>query len=691
MVDKRNASGSQNDVRYDSNDFVQGGGNPNASNSYKLGDSVKSAVSDSDKAWAEKQREQHSKQISECEKILADGSDEAIAHAQNEVDYNTASTELESTKESIEITGADGKKTVVEYTEDQLVEEIKKYQALVDGFANLKRKIVNWVNEKLIGYQNQCTTIYMSNDCVKKIYSYSATEINSKKGDIEKALEETYGSYFRDDYLFGLAPNPAKSYYDKVIDLYNIVITYKTLDENSVKHSITDDGKSFILDETGKKDARSPIRSSLLLNKFGEDLHTYGLCDDQKTAVNEGVKVHVLYSKTLPEWVAKVKTHLVPFAKSSDDYGGNGDGETPNFQIMLKDLMSAQCNIDSSFYERDGTDTFTSDVVKENQNMLDKYNTALTNIRTRLYGIDEDGEPRDKNNPDPNAVYGKYVDAKEKYENDDYSQAEKTMAMAQSGATEMSVLLGDNSYVPPIPPYGDSDGDSDYGDFDSGDSDSDPSDGSPSDEGGNDVPITNDSQGGDAKSTAPLITPQTVLDMLGFINGMKKITRDYPYLIQGISGLDAAYNKNYGIKDPYLGSGDDKITLTCLESLDLRVSSMFNRYFNAVYDRQYRRERVPLNLRRFNCIIYVHDVRNFAMNMMSRISDNKVIELTNMYHSAIEFRFYDCEIVPEETGNIFNDVTNEAPTEMKKTNFSFTYGNCIVNFIPTSMVGAHKK
>ena len=175
---------------------------------------------------------------------------------------------------------------------------------------------------------------------------------------------------------------------------------------------------------------------------------------------------------------------------------------------------------------------------------------------------------------------------------------------------------------------------------------------------------------------------------------MKNMTTKYPYIIQGITGLDTAYNKHYVIKDPYLGSGDDKITLTCLESLDLRVSSMFNRYFNAVYDRQYRRERVPVNLRRFNCIIYVHDVRNFISKMRFNNegklrSYNRVLELTDMYYSVIEFRFYDCEIVPEETGNIFNDVSNEAPSEMKKTNFTFTYGNCVVNFVPQSEVASH--
>jgi hypothetical protein len=195
--------------------------------------------------------------------------------------------------------------------------------------------------------------------------------------------------------------------------------------------------------------------------------------------------------------------------------------------------------------------------------------------------------------------------------------------------------------------------------------------------------------------TKSVVASQTVLDMLGFISGMKKMIMGFPYIIQGITGLDTAYNKHYGIKDPYLGSGEDKITLTCLESLDLRVSSMFNRYFNAVYDRQYRRERVPLNLRRFNCSVYVHDVRNFVSisrlnpDGSQKTSYNRLLELTDMYYSVIEFRFFDCEIVPEETGNIFDNISNEAPSEMKKTNFTFTYGNCVVNFVPQSEVIAH--
>jgi hypothetical protein len=74
-----------------------------------------------------------------------------------------------------------------------------------------------------------------------------------------------------------------------------------------------------------------------------------------------------------------------------------------------------------------------------------------------------------------------------------------------------------------------------------------------------------------------------------------------------------------------------------------------------------------------------------------QLYENRVLELSNMHYSVIEFRFYDCEIVPEETGNIFDSVSNESPSEMKKTNFTFTYGNCVVNFVPPSEVNKKQK
>ena len=181
--------------------------------------------------------------------------------------------------------------------------------------------------------------------------------------------------------------------------------------------------------------------------------------------------------------------------------------------------------------------------------------------------------------------------------------------------------------------------------------------------------------------------PQTVYDMMGFINGMTKIMREYPYVFQSVTGLDEAYKKYFDMKEPFMGLVDGKITINCLEFLDMRVTSMFNKYFNAVYDRQYKRERVPINLRRFNCSIFVHDIRNFKSTLEnSNIAQHgdlsSIVEIALNCFSAVEFKFYDCEILPEETGNLFDNVTNLPNNDMRGTTFTFTYGNCMINFLP---------
>ena len=190
----------------------------------------------------------------------------------------------------------------------------------------------------------------------------------------------------------------------------------------------------------------------------------------------------------------------------------------------------------------------------------------------------------------------------------------------------------------------------------------------------------------------------TVRDLLGFITDFKRLITEFPYLLISVEGLDTAYQKQYKVTDPYLGSGDDTITINCYETLDMKISSMFNKYLNSVYDRQFRRERVPMNLRRFNCSIYVHDIRNFKdalinwrdtknQSKLNKFSDkdtstSMILELALNYISVVEFRFYECEFVPDACGNIFGELNNEDNSTPMKTKFTFKYGNCSVNFLP---------
>ena len=614
MVDKRNGSADQNDVRHDSNIFEDfTGSNPNWLNSYKLGDSVKSIVNKSDEEWAKKNKQINEDQIAVCNDIMKETYNE---HKENVKLYEELKQRYESVTHEVEENN-DGAVVKVQYTEAQLQQKVDKYTNQENEFEQFKKEISDWVNSELSKYQDRLTKVYANNKCIQKITTYSDIAFcdDDKKDAYKSELKKLYGDNYVNEYISG----GNNSYLNNFETIYKDLEKFVTLD---------------------MKSGRGDVNEKMLVDKFKQKLEQYKLYENEHL---KG-KVQAIELKAYPDWLIKVNDGLPAFVNDTDKID------------KTKSLMGLQCDSDTSFVDFDST--FTND----NENELSKYGGALDEVKFELYGKTEG----DKSDYTSDSLYAQYLEAKEKVENDDYARAERAKALAESGKTEMNNMLSiynrDQSLL-----------DAEYEAS---------------------TTYIKDPQPVLVDRHKSIVVSQTVLDMLGFISGMKRMTLDYPYIIQGITGLDTAYNKHYGIKDPYLGSGEDKITLTCLESLDLRVSSMFNRYFNAVYDRQYRRERVPVNLRRFNCFIYVHDVRNFVSNIR-RNSDgvissyNRILELTDMYYSVIEFRFYDCEIVPEETGNIFNDVSNEAPSEMKKTNFTFTYGNCVVNFIPHSEVASH--
>ncbi len=593
MVDKRNGGLNQNDVRYDSNSVDS----PNELNSYKLGDTVKEIVNENDREWAERQQKQNLKQIVDCEKIM---SDKETEHVQNKNDYENAKINCDSIKCVI-----DGE----EFDESKLETKVKECEDIINKFEKLKKDIANYVNKKLTEYKNKGVGIYSDNQSIQEIFvRYTKSNDSNRK----QRLAELKKLFAEDSKQKDLI-----SYVNDFNKLYGEVIS---------------ESNSFLLQGTPYPYVRS---------EFVKENEIF------KNIINElelgEISIPIYSHKdNCPEWATIESTkNLCIFA-----IDGENKNELSEVSKKIEKIMGFKCDEDSF-------NNLTSDIIEKCQNDLEKYKKELENIRYLLYGM-ENGEVCTKDNPSPDSPYAKYLEAKERYENDDYTQAQKAKEIAEYGNVEMNNMINDYDIDTQL-----------------------------SDNDGEFKTVKSQSE---MRLSPPLKElSQTVLDMLGFISGMKKMTREYPYIIQGITGLDTAYNKHYGIKDPYLGSGDDKITLTCLESLDLRVSSMFNRYFNAVYDRQYRRERVPINLRRFNCSVYVHDVRNFVAYNSRTISNGRVMELKDMYHSVIEFKFFDCEIVPEETGNIFNDISNEAPTEMKKTNFTFTYGNCVVNFVPITM------
>ena len=626
MVDRRNATGEQNDVRYDS---VAGGG---ASNSYKLGDSIEELVSTSDMEWAQQKKANAEATIAACDEIIIS------KNAQEECDgYKTtmdgcSDAYKDAITSKIEKDTGESSSDVEYLDEDGLQDEIDKLKKISIDFENFKSEIVDWVNNTLSGYQKEATDIYSGNKWAKEVMRYEDILFCSdeKLSEYKESLGKSLGRDYVATYIYG---NGEKPIINKNIKLFSKVVDSESAAKAAQAFGIdVNETDIFLVEEKGSNILY--VSSSKITEKFSQALGEY---EDLKTKIEgDQSRIRVLPLGDLPEWTSKIVDII------GRNFVGDNNVSVEDFGNNLKSLMRYRCEMDDFV-------NFSSSIVDENNKKLSEYENKLESIRKQAYGTDGDGNARDKSNPSQDSVYGQYLSAKEQYENCAYKQAENTREAADSEAKELENMIKKKETL----------------------------------DKSNNEPVNTQPTSQNTSNSKPSVAPQTVLDMLGFISGMKKMITEYPYIMQSITGLDVAYNKHYGIKDPYLGSGDDKITITCWESLDLRVSSMFNRYFNAVYDRQYRRERVPVNLRRFNCSIYVHDVRHFAK--LGSEYQNRISELVEMHYSVIEFKFYDCEIVPEETGNIFDNISNEAPSEMKKTNFTFTYGNCVVNFVPNSI------
>lgn len=108
-----------------------------------------------------------------------------------------------------------------------------------------------------------------------------------------------------------------------------------------------------------------------------------------------------------------------------------------------------------------------------------------------------------------------------------------------------------------------------------------------------------------------------------FIKILKKLNTEMPWFWQSISGLETTkqYNK---MEDPFRGGTDSKITITCLESVELPVTGLIDLYKQAAYDFSRWVEVIPNNLRRFNMYVYVSEVRIFRTNKASQFVANTI-------------------------------------------------------------------
>ena len=114
-----------------------------------------------------------------------------------------------------------------------------------------------------------------------------------------------------------------------------------------------------------------------------------------------------------------------------------------------------------------------------------------------------------------------------------------------------------------------------------------------------------------------------------FVNHLQQINMQVPWFFQSIEGLEEAWKRGFQETDyRSIIPADRKITIECLESVDLRITALMDLYRKSCFDWNFRREIVPWNLRTFTVYVYVYENRN--INRSGLPSPSGLLDLTKL-------------------------------------------------------------
>lgn len=97
-----------------------------------------------------------------------------------------------------------------------------------------------------------------------------------------------------------------------------------------------------------------------------------------------------------------------------------------------------------------------------------------------------------------------------------------------------------------------------------------------------------------------------------FKKALIDINKNMPWYWQSLSGLERL--QQYNPLEPYWGGTDAKLTIGCLESINLAITGLMSLYRKAVFDEEKWVYLLPANLRRFSMYVYICEIRNIDMS-----------------------------------------------------------------------------
>lgn len=96
-----------------------------------------------------------------------------------------------------------------------------------------------------------------------------------------------------------------------------------------------------------------------------------------------------------------------------------------------------------------------------------------------------------------------------------------------------------------------------------------------------------------------------------FKENLRYINKETPWYFQTISGLNDIWKIEFGENfNPFRGK-DKVLEITCLESIDLRITALADLYRKATFDTKFMRALLPENLRWFTVRVQLAEMRSF--------------------------------------------------------------------------------
>ena len=111
-----------------------------------------------------------------------------------------------------------------------------------------------------------------------------------------------------------------------------------------------------------------------------------------------------------------------------------------------------------------------------------------------------------------------------------------------------------------------------------------------------------------------------------FQESFRRLVKDFPYYLQSLNGLGDIYKVE--TNKPYQ---ERKLKIKTLESIDLFISAMLHDYAVAAYDYESSRWVLPQNLRWFDLIVHITEVRQYRTALQKALGETVVVPSTSKY------------------------------------------------------------